>query len=136
VRNNAGGFYNHLLFFDNMAAAGSTTIPADLKAAIEKKFSSMEEFKKQFSEAGKTRFGSGWAWLSVDDKGELFISSTANQDNPLMDIADKKGTPILALDVWEHAYYLKYQNRRVDYIDTFWSVINWKVVAERWKAAK
>jgi Fe-Mn family superoxide dismutase len=136
VRNNAGGFYNHLLYFENMAPAGSTTPSSELKAAIEKKFGSIEEFKKQFSEAGKTRFGSGWAWLCVDDKGELFISSTANQDNPLMDIADKKGTPLLALDVWEHAYYLKYQNRRVDYIEAFWSVINWKVVDARWKATR
>ncbi|MEI6576866.1 MAG: superoxide dismutase [Bacteroidota bacterium] len=136
IRNNAGGFYNHLLYFENMAPAGSTTPGADLKAAIEKKFGSIDEFKKQFSEAGKTRFGSGWAWLNVDDKGALFISSTANQDNPLMDVAEKKGTPILALDVWEHAYYLKYQNRRVDYIEAFWNVINWKVVGERFAATQ
>ena len=101
-----------------------------------KKFGSIDELKKQFGDAAKTRFGSGWAWLSIDDKGELFISSTANQDNPLMDVADKKGTPLLALDVWEHAYYLKYQNRRPDYIEAWWSVVNWKKVEERYKTAK
>jgi Fe-Mn family superoxide dismutase len=133
VRNNGGGFYNHVLFFDNMAPANSTMPSAEFKSVIEKKFGSWDEFKKQFSDAGKTRFGSGWAWLSMDDKGELFISSTPNQDNPLMDVAEKKGTPLLAMDVWEHAYYLKYQNKRGDYIEAFWSVINWKVVEERWR---
>ncbi|MCX6270191.1 MAG: superoxide dismutase [Bacteroidetes bacterium] len=136
VRNNAGGYYNHLLFWQNMAPAGSTAISPEFQAVLVKKFGSLEEFKKQFSDAGKTRFGSGWAWLSEDDKGELFISSTANQDNPLMDVTDKKGIPLLALDVWEHAYYLKYQNRRADYIDAWWNVVNWKTVEERYKATR
>jgi len=130
-RNNAGGYYNHILFWENMAPAGTTKMSKSFEDRIIKTFGSVDEFKKQFSEAGKTRFGSGWAWLSVNEKGELFISSTPNQDNPLMDVADKKGTPLLALDVWEHAYYLKYQNRRPDYIDAFWSVVNWNVVEQR-----
>lgn len=131
VRNNGGGFYNHVIYWENMKVNGGKA-SAKLVAAIVKKFGSMDEFKKQFSDAGKTRFGSGWAWLSVDEKGELFVSSTANQDNPLMDVADKKGSPILAMDVWEHAYYLKYQNKRTDYIEAFWSVINWDVVSKRY----
>ncbi|MHC1706120.1 MAG: superoxide dismutase [Bacteroidales bacterium] len=136
VRNNGGGFYNHILFWENMAPAGSSIMSAEFEALITKKFGSIVEFKRLFSEAGKTRFGSGWAWLSVDASGELFISSTPNQDNPLMDVADKKGTPILALDVWEHAYYLKYQNRRPDYIDSWWNIVNWSVVEARLKAIK
>ncbi len=135
VRNNGGGYYNHWLFWNNMSAAGSNPISKEFEQVLVKAFGSMEEFKKQFSEAGKTRFGSGWAWLSLDADGKLFISSTPNQDNPLMDVAEKKGTPLLALDVWEHAYYLKYQNRRPDYIDAWWNVVNWKVVEERYKAA-
>ncbi|PKO97542.1 MAG: superoxide dismutase [Bacteroidetes bacterium HGW-Bacteroidetes-7] len=132
VRNNGGGFYNHVIYWENMKVNGGKA-SAKLEAAIVKKFGSMDEFKKQFSDAGKTRFGSGWAWLSVDEKGELFVSSTANQDNPLMDVADKKGMPILGMDVWEHAYYLKYQNKRPDYIEAFWSVINWDVVSKRYE---
>ena len=97
--------------------------------------SSFEEFKKQFSDAGKTRFGSGWAWLCLDDKDKLFICYTPNQDNPLMDIAEKKGIPLLTIDVWEHAYYLKYQNKRPDYIEAFWNVINWEEVAKRYENA-
>lgn len=106
---------------------------AKLEAAINKAFGSMDQLKKLFLDAGKGRFGSGWAWLSVDGKGELFVSSTPNQDNPLMDVAEKRGTPILGMDVWEHAYYLKYQNRRPDYVEAFWSVINWDVVSERFE---
>src|SRR3989339_177654 len=132
VRNNGGGFYNHVIYWENMKVNGGKP-SAKLEAAIMKKFGSMDEFKKQFSDAGKTRFGSGWAWLSVDEKGELLVSSTPNQDNPLMDVADKKGTPILGMDVWEHAYYLKYQNKRPDYIEAFWSVINWDVVSKRYE---
>jgi Fe-Mn family superoxide dismutase len=133
VRNNGGGYYNHILFWENMAPQGQGGVPSlELKQAIENTFGSHEEFVKQFNDAAKSRFGSGWAWLSVDDQGKLFISSTPNQDNPLMDVADKRGTPILALDVWEHAYYLKYQNRRVDYIDAFWSVVNWTAVNQRY----
>lgn len=133
VRNNGGGFYNHVLYWENMKVNESKP-SAKLAAAIDKSFTSIDELKKLFTEAGKTRFGSGWAWLSVDKDGNLFVSSTPNQDNPLMDIADKKGTPILAMDVWEHAYYLKYQNKRPDYIDAFWSIINWDVVSKRYEA--
>jgi Fe-Mn family superoxide dismutase len=135
VRNNSGGYYNHTFFWENMKAHGGGLPTGKLLEAIVKTFNSFDEFKKQFAEAGKTRFGSGWAWLSVDDKGTLFISSTANQDNPLMDVAEKKGTPILALDVWEHAYYLKYQNKRVDYIEAFWNVVNWEEVSKRYDKA-
>ncbi len=136
IRNNAGGYFNHQLFWSVMKAKGGGIPGGKLGDAILKSFGSFEEFKKQFGEAAKTRFGSGWAWLIVDATGNLAISSTANQDNPLMDIADKKGTPIFALDVWEHAYYLKYQNRRVDYIEAFWNVVNWDDVAKRYDAAK
>lgn len=129
VRNNGGGFYNHVLYWQNMKAGGGKP-SAKLQAAIEKTFGSMEEFKRLFSDAGKSRFGSGWAWLSVDGNGNLFVSSAPNQDNPLMDVADKKGTPILGMDVWEHAYYLKYQNKRPDYIDAFFNVINWEYVSQ------
>jgi len=135
VRNNSGGYFNHTLYWENMKAHGGGLPTGKLAEAITKTFISFDEFKKQFAEAGKTRFGSGWAWLCVDDKGSLFICSTPNQDNPLMDIAEKKGIPLLALDVWEHAYYLKYQNKRPDYIDAFWSVLNWEEVAKRYEAA-
>lgn len=131
VRNNGGGFYNHTLYWENMKANGGGEPPTVLLEAINKTFGSFEEFKKQFSDAGKTRFGSGWAWLSVDEKGTLFVSSTPNQDNPLMDVAEKKGTPILGMDVWEHAYYLKYQNKRADYIEAFWKVVDWEEVTNR-----
>ncbi|GAB1473754.1 superoxide dismutase [Bacteroidota bacterium] len=132
VRNNGGGFYNHVIYWENMKVNGGKP-SAKLLAAINKTFGSMDELKKLFADAGKTRFGSGWAWLSVDDKGNLFVSSTPNQDNPLMSVADKKGTPILGMDVWEHAYYLKYQNKRPDYIEAFWQVINWDVVSKRYE---
>lgn len=134
VRNNGGGFYNHVLYWENMKINGGKP-SAKLTSAIEKAFSSLDDLKKLFADAGKTRFGSGWAWLSTDKDGNLFVSSSPNQDNPLMDVADKKGTPILAMDVWEHAYYLKYQNKRPDYIDAFWSIINWEVVSKRYDAA-
>lgn len=131
VRNNGGGFYNHVIFWENMKLDGGK--PSEkLAKAIDATFGSLDELKKQFSDAGKTRFGSGWAWLSVDSNGKLFISSTPNQDNPLMDVTEKRGTPILTMDVWEHAYYLKYQNKRPDYIEAFWNVINWDVVSERY----
>jgi len=135
VRNNSGGYFNHTFYWANMKAHGGVLPTGKLTEAIAKAFSSFEEFKKQFSDAGKTRFGSGWAWLCLDDKGSLFICSSPNQDNPLMDIAEKKGTPLLTMDVWEHAYYLKYQNKRPDYIDAFWNVVNWEVVAERYEVA-
>jgi Fe-Mn family superoxide dismutase len=130
-RNNAGGYYNHILFWENLAPAGTQPMSKEFESKLVAAFGSLETFKNQFSEAGKTRFGSGWAWLCVDSEGKLFITSTPNQDNPLMDVADKKGTPLLGLDVWEHAYYLKYQNRRPDYIEAFWSIVNWKVVEDR-----
>jgi len=133
VRNNGGGFYNHVIYWQNMKLDGGK--PSEqLAKAIDKTFGSLDQLKKQFSDAGKTRFGSGWAWLSVDDKGNLFVSSTPNQDNPLMDVTEKKGTPILTMDVWEHAYYLKYQNKRPDYVDAFWNVINWDVVSQRYES--
>jgi Fe-Mn family superoxide dismutase len=135
VRNNSGGYFNHTFYWENMKAHGGGMPTGKLSEAIIETYSSFNEFKKQFSDAGKTRFGSGWAWLCVDDKGKLFICSTPNQDNPLMDIAEKKGIPLLTIDVWEHAYYLKYQNKRPDYIDAFWNVVNWDVVASRYENA-
>jgi superoxide dismutase, Fe-Mn family len=135
VRNNGGGYYNHTFYWEGMKPNGKILPTGKLSVAINKTFGSLDEFRKQFSEAGKTTFGSGWAWLCLDDKGTLFISSTPNQDNPLMDIAEKKGIPLLTLDVWEHAYYLKYQNKRPEYIEAFWRVINWEKVAQRYDAA-
>ncbi len=134
IRNNGGGHYNHTMFWQLLIPGGSGKPEGALLKAIENTFTSFEEFKIKFSDAAKTRFGSGWAWLSVDENGKLFVSSTPNQDNPLMDVAEKKGTPILALDVWEHAYYLKYQNKRPDYIEAFWKVVNWKEVEKRYDA--
>ncbi len=136
VRNNGGGHYNHSLFWTIMAPNAGGQPTGDLADAINQAFGSFEEFKKKFSEAGATRFGSGWAWLSVAADGKLQVSSTPNQDNPLMDVAEVKGTPILGMDVWEHAYYLHYQNRRPDYIAAFFNVIDWNAVAKRYAAAK
>ncbi len=130
IRNNGGGFYNHNLFWEIMGPNGGGAPKGDLATAIDRDFGSFDAFKEQFSNAAATRFGSGWAWL-VKSGGKLVVSSTPNQDNPLMDIADVKGTPILGLDVWEHAYYLHYQNRRPDYITAFWNVVNWKEVEAR-----
>lgn len=135
IRNNGGGFYNHNLFWENLSPV-KTEVPATLKSAIEKDFGSFDAFKELFTKAAMTRFGSGWAWLSVDKNGKLFVSSTANQDNPLMDVVEERGTPVLGLDVWEHAYYLKYQNKRADYVTNFWNIIDWNVVNDRYKAAK
>lgn len=134
VRNNGGGHYNHSLFWEVIGPNGTGTPTGKLASAIEAAFGSFDEFKTQFASAGATRFGSGWAWLLVHD-GKLVVSSTPNQDNPLMDIAEVKGTPILGLDVWEHAYYLNYQNRRPDYIAAFWNVVNWYKVSELFEAA-
>ncbi len=134
VRNNGGGHFNHDLFWKVIGPNGGGAPTGDLAAAIDAAFGNFDTFKQQFANAGATRFGSGWAWLSVAD-GKLVISSTPNQDNPLMDVAEVKGTPILGLDVWEHAYYLHYQNRRPDYIAAFWNVVNWDEVARRLKAA-
>lgn len=133
IRNNGGGYYNHNLFWKVIGPNGGGKPSGDLLAAIEKNFGSFDAFKDEFAKAAATRFGSGWAWLVKQADGKLVITSTPNQDNPLMDIADVKGTPILALDVWEHAYYLKYQNRRPDYISAFWNVVNWNEVAARLK---
>ncbi|PLX01592.1 MAG: superoxide dismutase [Marinilabiliales bacterium] len=130
VRNNGGGHYNHSLFWKVMSPDGGGEPEGALKDAINDAFGSFEKFKDEFANAAATRFGSGWAWLIKTDNG-LAITSTPNQDNPLMDIAEVKGTPILGLDVWEHAYYLHYQNRRPDYINAFFNVINWKEVASR-----
>ncbi|HMQ00938.1 MAG TPA: superoxide dismutase, partial [Cyclobacteriaceae bacterium] len=136
VRNNGGGHYNHSLFWEIMGGNMGGNPSGALADAINAAFGNFDEFKKAFANAGATRFGSGWAWLSVDASGKLVVSSTPNQDNPLMDIAEVKGTPILGMDVWEHAYYLNYQNRRPDYIAAFWNVINWDAVAKRFAAAK
>lgn len=133
VRNNGGGHYNHTLFWSIMSPNGGGEPSGDLQRAIVKTFGSFDDFKKQFEQAGASRFGSGWAWLSVNSDGHLFISSTANQDNPLMDVVSERGTPILGLDVWEHAYYLKYQNRRAGYMSAFWDVVNWKEVERRYE---
>ncbi|HOO84064.1 MAG TPA: superoxide dismutase [Prolixibacteraceae bacterium] len=128
VRNNGGGYYNHNLYWKVLTPGGSKAPNGELKAAIEKSFGSVEAFKEEFAKAAATRFGSGWAWL-IKDKDRLVVSSTPNQDNPLMSVAEVKGTPILGIDVWEHAYYLNYQNRRPDYVAAFWELINWDVVA-------
>ncbi len=125
IRNNGGGHYNHTLFWTLMAPNAGGQPTGELATAINTAFGSFDELKKQFAAAATGRFGSGWAWLIVKD-GKLAITSTPNQDNPLMDIAETKGTPVLGLDVWEHAYYLHYQNRRPDYITAFWNVVNWK----------
>jgi Fe-Mn family superoxide dismutase len=137
VRNNGGGFYNHSLFWSVMSPAGEHEISErmNIHKAIMRDFGSFDDFKDEFSQAAATRFGSGWAWLCVDKDDKLFVCSTPNQDNPLMDVVDEEGTPILGLDVWEHAYYLKYQNRRPDYIEAFFSVINWHEVTERYNNA-
>ncbi len=135
VRNNGGGHYNHSLFWTIMGPNGGGNPTGELNDAINAAFGSLDKLKEDFNKAATTRFGSGWAWLIVHN-GKLMVTSTPNQDNPLMDIAEVKGTPILALDVWEHAYYLNYQNRRPDYINAFWNVINWTEVAARFKAAK
>ncbi|WP_439473999.1 superoxide dismutase [Algoriphagus formosus] len=135
VRNNGGGHYNHSLFWSILSPSGGGNPTGELAGAIDAKFVNFDEFKDLFSKAAATRFGSGWAWLIVTATGDLEIVSTANQDNPLMDVVEIKGTPILGLDVWEHAYYLNYQNRRPDYISAFWNVINWEEVNKRYLAA-
>ncbi len=136
VRNNGGGFYNHSLFWTILAPNAGGTPTGDLAEAIDNAFGSFDAFKEEFASAAGGRFGSGWAWLIVNADGDLEVTSTPNQDNPLMDVADVQGTPILGLDVWEHAYYLNYQNRRPDYISSFWNVVNWDKVAEYYSDAK
>ena len=136
VRNNGGGHYNHRMFWEILKPGSKASPDGELAEAINSAFGSFEEFSKQFFTAAKTRFGSGWAWLSLDENNQLFISSTANQDNPLMNkIVDLKGTPIMGIDVWEHAYYLNYQNKRGDYISSFMELINWDQVASNWVTA-
>jgi len=136
VRNNGGGHYNHSLFWSILSPNGGGAPTGELAAAIDAKFGSFDAFKGTFNKAAATRFGSGWAWLCIDTKKELCVCSSPNQDNPLMDISECPGTPIMGLDVWEHAYYLNYQNRRPDYISAFWNVINWDVVSANYAAAK
>jgi Fe-Mn family superoxide dismutase len=135
VRNNAGGHFNHELFWTMLTPEKNTQPSAKLLKAITESFGSLDAFKEKISKAGADRFGSGWAWLSVDKTGKLFVSSTPNQDNPLMDVVEEKGTPILGIDVWEHAYYLKYQNKRADYLTAIWNVLNWKEVSKRYENA-
>lgn len=135
VRNNGGGHWNHSFFWEIMGPGGGGAPSGDVASKIDKNFGSFEEMQKQFAQAAATRFGSGWAWLCVDADDNLFITSTPNQDNPLMDVAEKKGRPILGLDVWEHAYYLHYQNRRPDYVTSWWNVVNWEVVGKLYRSA-
>ncbi len=135
VRNNGGGHWNHSFFWESIAPQAGGEPAGDIADAINTAFGSFEKCKEAFAQAGMTRFGSGWAWLCVNE-GTLKICSTPNQDNPLMDIAETKCSPILGVDVWEHAYYLKYQNRRADYLSAFWSLVNWNKVAERFTTAK
>jgi len=134
VRNNGGGHWNHSFFWEIIGPGAGGEPEGKLAEAIKSTFGSLDEFKEKFNAAGTTRFGSGWAWLIVKD-GKLEVSSTPNQDNPLMDVAESKGTPILGVVVWEHAYYLKYQNRRPEYLKAFWNVVNWKKVAALYAAA-
>lgn len=135
VRNNAGGHWNHSFFWEIMSPQPSSPSP-ELSAAINESFGSLEEMQKKFEEAGTKQFGSGWAWLIVGTDGKLAITSTPNQDNPLMDNAKMKGTPILGNDVWEHAYYLRYQNKRADYLKAWWRIVNWQKVSNLFTAAK
>ncbi len=136
VRNNGGGHWNHSLFWEILSPNGGGLPTGELAAAIDAKFGSFDTFKETFNKAAATRFGSGWAWLCIDTKKELCVCSSPNQDNPLMDVSECPGTPILGLDVWEHAYYLHYQNRRPDYIAAFWNLVNWDAVSKRYAAAK
>ena len=132
VRNNGGGFYNHNLYWQVIAPGGAKSPSGKLLDAINESFGSLEKFREAFVQAALTRFGSGWAWLVLQNN-KLAVSSTPNQDNPLMDVADVQGTPVLGIDVWEHAYYLKYQNKRPDYVNAFWKLINWDEAARRFK---
>ncbi|MBB3949088.1 superoxide dismutase [Aureimonas jatrophae] len=136
IRNNAGGHWNHSFFWRIMAPEGQRGEPSgELASAIESSFGSMDAFREAFNKAGADRFGSGWAWLIVDEGGKLAVTSTPNQDNPLMDVAETKGTPVLGNDVWEHAYYLKYNNRRPDYLKAWWEAVNWTQVSQNYAAA-
>ncbi len=134
VRNNGGGHWNHTFFWESLTPNGTGSPNGKLAASIEAEFGSFDQLKEKIAAAAMTRFGSGWAWL-IEQDGKLVISSTPNQDNPLMDVAEVKGTPILGIDVWEHSYYLKYQNRRADYLTAFWNVVNWDVAGKRYEDA-
>lgn len=136
VRNNGGGHWNHSFFWKSLSSNGGGEPTGELGKAITAKFGSFAAFKDEFKKAATGRFGSGWAWLIVKEGGEIAVTSTPNQDNPLMDIAEVKGTPVIGLDVWEHAYYLKYQNKRPDYIDAYWNVVDWKAADALYTAAK
>ncbi len=137
MRNNAGGHYNHEFFWKSMRKQASAAEPlGDLMKQIQKDFRAWDTFKTQFTDAGKNRFGSGWAWLLLNADKKLVVASTPNQDNPLMGVSETKGTPLLGLDVWEHAYYLKYQNRRPDYITAWWNIVDWEVIQKRFDAGK
>ncbi len=133
IRNNAGGHFNHSLFWEIMKPAPASAVSGDLANAINASFGSFDKMKETFNDAAIKRFGSGWAWLVLDDKGKLQIGSTPNQDNPIMDVSTFKGKPLLGLDVWEHAYYLKYQNKRKDYAEAWWNLVNWNKVGEMMK---
>lgn len=136
VRNNGGGHYNHTMFWNTIAGSGGGQPSGELGDAIMSKFGSFDAFKEEFTKAATTRFGSGWAWLIVTPEGELAVTSTPNQDNPLMDTAEIKGFPIIGLDVWEHAYYLKYQNRRPEYIAAYFNVVDWSAAEQRYQQGK
>jgi len=136
VRNNGGGHWNHSFFWKTLSGDGGGEPTGELAKAIDAKFGSLDAFKEEFKKAAGSRFGSGWAWLIKTEGGDLAVVSTPNQDNPLMDLAETKGTPIIGLDVWEHAYYLKYQNKRPDYIDAYWNVVDWKAANTNFEAAK
>lgn len=135
VRNNGGGHYNHQLFWSILTPDTKTNPSGDLKKAIKEAFGGLDELKSALNKEAATRFGSGWAWLYLNGEGKLAVCSTPNQDNPLMDVAEYKGTPILGIDVWEHAYYLKYQNKRGDYLEAIWNIINWDEVSDNYKNA-
>jgi len=136
VRNNGGGHWNHAFFWKTLSANGGGAPVGELAKAIDAKFGSFDAFKEEYKKAATTRFGSGWAWLVVTEGGELAVTSTPNQDNPLMDVAEVKGTPVIGLDVWEHAYYLKYQNKRPDYLAAFWNIVNWDAAGKNYDATR
>jgi Fe-Mn family superoxide dismutase len=136
VRNNSGGYYNHILYWEILKPGNKRNISEKLKFAINRDFGSMDELKRQLVDASLKQFGSGWSWLSVDSDGKLFVSSTQNQDNPLMNIVKKQGFPIIGIDVWEHAYYLKYQNKRAEYVNLIWEDINWETVSDLYNGIK
>ncbi|GAB3180774.1 superoxide dismutase [Telluribacter humicola] len=136
VRNNGGGHWNHSFFWKTLSPNGGGSPKGELAQAIESKFGSFDALKEEFKKAAGGRFGSGWAWLIVTEGGDLAVTSTPNQDNPLMGVAETKGTPVIGLDVWEHAYYLKYQNKRPDYVDAYWNVVDWNAAEENYKSAR